>query len=63
MTEGAQVDYGGHANDMSYVASEVMDFDPVIGKTMQFADADRPYRHSGAGVCLWPAIVPFQGRI
>ena len=40
MTEGAQVDYGGHANDMSYVASEVMDFDPVIGKTMQFADAD-----------------------
>ena len=40
MTEGAQVDYGGHANDMSYVASEVMDFDQVIGKAMQFADAD-----------------------
>lgn len=40
MTEGAQVDYGGHANNMSYVASEVMDFDQVIGKAMQFADAD-----------------------
>jgi alkaline phosphatase len=40
MTEGAQVDYGGHSNNMSYVASEVMDFDQVIGKAMQFADAD-----------------------
>ena len=40
MTEGAQIDYGGHANELSYVASEVMDFDQVIGKAMQFADAD-----------------------
>jgi alkaline phosphatase len=40
MTEGAQVDYGGHANNMSYVASEVMDFDQVIGKALQWADAD-----------------------
>lgn len=40
MTEGAQIDYGGHANDMSYVASEVMDFDQVIGNAMQFADKD-----------------------
>jgi alkaline phosphatase len=40
MTEGAQVDYGGHANNMSYVATEVMDFDQVIGKALQFADAD-----------------------
>ena len=40
MTEGAQIDYGGHANDMGYVASEVMDFDQVIGKAMQFADKD-----------------------
>lgn len=40
MTEGAQVDYGGHANNMSYVASEVMDFDKVIGKALQFADAN-----------------------
>jgi len=40
MTEGAQIDYGGHANNMSYVASEVMDFDKVIGKALAFADAD-----------------------
>ena len=40
MTEGAQIDYGGHANNMSYVACEVMDFDQVIGKALQFADAD-----------------------
>jgi alkaline phosphatase len=40
MTEGAQIDYGGHANDMSYVASEVMDFDKVIGQALAFADAD-----------------------
>ena len=38
MTEGAQVDYGGHANNMSYVATEVMDFDRVIGKALEFAD-------------------------
>jgi alkaline phosphatase len=40
MTEGAQVDYGGHANNMSYVTTEVMDFDQVIGKALQFADAN-----------------------
>lgn len=40
MTEGAQIDHGGHANNMAYVASEVMDFDQVIGKALQFADAD-----------------------
>jgi alkaline phosphatase len=40
MTEGAQIDYGGHANNMSYVATEVMDFDQAIGKALQFADKD-----------------------
>lgn len=39
--EGAQVDYGGHANNIGYVASEVMDLDKVIGKAMQLADADK----------------------
>ena len=38
MTEGAQVDYGGHANSIPYVATEVMDFDQVVGKALQFAD-------------------------
>lgn len=40
MTEGAQIDYGGHANNIGYVATEVMDFDQVVGKALQFADED-----------------------
>lgn len=40
MTEGAQVDYGGHANNLPYVANEVLDFDQVVGRALQFADAD-----------------------
>ena len=40
MTEGAQVDYGGHANNLPYVVTEVMDFDQVVGKALQFADQD-----------------------
>ena len=38
MTEGAQVDYGGHANSLPYVATEVMDFDRVVGQALRFAD-------------------------
>ena len=38
--EGAQVDYGGHANKLPYVATEVMDFDQVVGKAMAFADSN-----------------------
>ena len=38
MTEGAQIDYGGHANNISYIATEVMDFDQVVGKALEFAD-------------------------
>jgi alkaline phosphatase len=40
MTEGAQVDYGGHANDLPYVAMEVMDFDRTVGEALRFADKD-----------------------
>jgi alkaline phosphatase len=40
MTEGAQIDYGGHANNMPYTVAEVMDFDQVIGKALEFADKD-----------------------
>lgn len=38
MAEGAQIDYGGHANNLPYVATEVMDFDQLVGKALQFAD-------------------------
>jgi len=41
MAEGAQVDYGGHANSLPYVATEVMDFDRVVGEALRFADKNR----------------------
>ena len=40
MTEGAQIDYGGHENNLSYVATEVADFDKVVGRALSFADTD-----------------------
>jgi alkaline phosphatase len=38
MAEGAQIDYGGHANDMEYVVKEMLDFDNAIGAAMKFVD-------------------------
>jgi alkaline phosphatase len=40
MTEGAQVDYGGHDNNLPYVATEVLDFDRTVGEALRFADQD-----------------------
>jgi alkaline phosphatase len=40
MTEGAQIDYGGHDNNLPYVATEVMDFDRTVGEALRFADQD-----------------------
>ena len=40
MTEGAQVDYGGHDNNLPYVATEILNFDQVVGKALEFADRD-----------------------
>ncbi|MBS1575802.1 MAG: alkaline phosphatase [Bacteroidetes bacterium] len=40
MAEGAQIDYGGHDNNIGYVATEVMDFDKTIGDALRFADKD-----------------------
>lgn len=40
MAEGAQIDYGGHANDLPYVIMELHDFDKAIGEALKFADAD-----------------------
>jgi alkaline phosphatase len=39
MAEGAQIDYGGHANNMEYVVREMLDFDEAIGKAMAYVDA------------------------
>lgn len=38
MEEAAQIDYGGHANNIAYVVNEVIDFDVVIGKAIAYAD-------------------------
>jgi alkaline phosphatase len=40
MAEGAQIDYGGHANDMRYVVEEMLDFDRTIGDAIRFADSN-----------------------
>lgn len=40
MVEGAQIDHGGHAMNLPYVATEVMDMDKTIGEAMQFADSN-----------------------
>jgi alkaline phosphatase len=40
MVEGAQIDWGGHANDSDYIVSELLDFDRVIGYAMEFAEKD-----------------------
>lgn len=40
MLEGAQIDYGGHRNNLSQVITENLDFDKVIGKALEFADSN-----------------------
>jgi alkaline phosphatase len=40
MAEAAQIDHGGHSNDLPYVITEQLDFDKVIGEALKFADKD-----------------------
>tara|TARA_B100000900_G_scaffold197102_1_gene166808 strand:+ start:383 stop:1462 length:1080 start_codon:yes stop_codon:yes gene_type:complete len=40
MSEGSQVDWGGHANDAKYLISELIDFDETIGAVLDFAEKD-----------------------
>ncbi len=40
MVEGSQIDWGGHANDINYVTSEMIDFDNTIGAVLDFAEKD-----------------------
>ena len=40
MVEGSQIDWGGHANDIDYITSEMLDFDKVIGEALDFAEKD-----------------------
>lgn len=41
MLEGAQIDWGGHNNDMEYVVTEVLDFDQAIGEALKFVDTNK----------------------
>lgn len=40
MAEGAQIDYGGHANIVSYAVGEMFDFDKLVGEVLRFADSN-----------------------
>ncbi|MCK7556316.1 alkaline phosphatase [Chitinophaga sedimenti] len=40
MMEGSKIDGGGHSNKINQCIDEYLSFDKVIGKAMQFADAD-----------------------
>ncbi len=40
MVEGSQIDWGGHANSLEYIATEMIDFDQAVGKAIDFAKAD-----------------------
>lgn len=37
MIEGSQIDWGGHAQSVEYIAREMMDFDKSIGEVLKFA--------------------------
>lgn len=38
MLEAAQIDWGGHDNNLGYIITEVLDFDKTIGEAMKFVD-------------------------
>ncbi len=40
MVEGAQIDWGGHDNDVEYIVNEMHDFDRAVGKALEFARND-----------------------
>ncbi len=41
MIEGSQIDWGGHAGSTIYVTEDMLDFDRVIGKALEFAAKDK----------------------
>lgn len=40
MVEGSMIDWGGHANNIDYVTSELIDFDNAVGAALAFAKKD-----------------------
>ncbi|HNW51002.1 MAG TPA: alkaline phosphatase [Prolixibacteraceae bacterium] len=41
MVEGSQIDWGGHQNNTSYIATEMLDFDQAIGEALEFASKNK----------------------
>jgi alkaline phosphatase len=41
MVEGSQIDWGGHAGSTIYITEDMLDFDKVIGKALEFAAKDK----------------------
>lgn len=41
MVEGSMIDWGGHANDIDYVTSEMIDMDQAVGEALKFAEENR----------------------
>ena len=41
MSEGSQIDWGGHDNDFNYLITELIDFDEMIGAVLDYAEKDR----------------------
>jgi alkaline phosphatase len=40
MVEGSQIDWGGHDNDVQYMATELIDFDKAVKAALEFAKKD-----------------------
>ena len=38
MAEGAQIDHGGHQNNLPFAVQEMIDFDQLVGEALKFAD-------------------------
>lgn len=41
MVEGAQIDFGGHANDIEFIIRETLDFDKAVTEAIKFADENK----------------------
>jgi alkaline phosphatase len=41
MVEGSMIDWGGHAKNLDYLISEMIDMDDAIGKALEFADKNK----------------------
>ncbi len=40
MVEGSQIDLGGHAKNSDFIISEMLEFDEIVGKALDFAEED-----------------------